>query len=90
MGAEGKDEAAVIAAQHADAVAFADAGAEQGAGEAIGLFVEFLIGHGPGVVDNGGVERVAASANGEQAGGEEAPLIHPLQSLARSGRGHAA
>ena len=55
----------MVTAQHADAVALADAGAEEGLRQGGGLLVQFLVGHRAGVVDDGRVVRVARGADGQ-------------------------
>ena len=88
VGAQGHEEAAVVAAQHADLVALADAGTVQGLGQLVRLVVEFAVGDRAGVVDDGGVVRILGCAEGQQAGGGEGPLVDGLQCLTHRQRSH--
>ena len=72
----------MVPAQDADAVAFANTGAEESLRQGGGLLVQFLVGHRTGVVDDGRVVGVARGPDGQQAGGQEAPLDDSLEGLA--------
>ena len=74
-GEDRLDGAAVVAAQHGDAAAGADAAVREGAGEPVGALVDLLERHRAAVVDDRDAVRVAPAADDERGGRREAVAV---------------